>query len=434
MKQDKIQVQQLRVSESLFFKATVTIKTSVENTIQPSIITIKGLTDDLKMASNTYLLNGPNDWDAFEQAYIMKTTAERVSRLARLSDPNQFNELRIAEPIKPEYSNYKARTQQGGTANVPRFVRGEEAANHFSELVPEDQEDIKTEITLYRSEYNRYIKQAEGIRNVLNWLLEKTTPHYIETCSPAMMDSEDDDNISQFFANLKAACGVNDELRRKQARKAYFEVLKQGTNDKTNWQEWITKWEKMMRTAKLKGVAEVQHPTTWFEDLEQALDHQFKILLRIERSQNREAIINGTYLPSTFAVQLREEVQNSEENLSKQAKGRIAKGSFGPTFQGSNSQGQKRIESPNQGSGQGKEKRIRQSSEAPERCILCERTHKGANTTSCWHAFPELMPKKYTRTDKQTEAWENRLENNQEVRNLYEQLKTSKGSSPEQTQ
>lgn len=386
------------------------------------------------MASKTYLLNGPSDWDAFEQGYIIKTTAERVFHLARLVNPAQFKELRIAEPIKPEYSGYMAKVQQGGTANIPKFVRGEQAANRFSELVPEDQEDIKAEITLYRSELDRYNKQADGIRNVLNWLLEKATPHYIETCSPAMTNSEDHDNISQFFANLKAACGVNDELRRKQARKAYFEMLKSATNSKTNWQDWITRWEQIMRSARLRGVAEVQHPTSWFEDLEQALDQQFKILLRIERSQNKEAIIQGTYLPSNFAVQFREEVHDNEGNLNKQAKARIAKGSFGPTFQGSNPQGQKRTETPSQGSTQGKEKRPRQSSEALETCILCERGHKGANTTACWLAFPEKMPKKFTKNKKMTEKWKDRLENNEEVRNLYEQLKTGKGSSIEETQ
>jgi len=385
------------------------------------------------MTSRTILLNDPSDWDAFEQGYIIKTTAERVFHLARLEDPMQFNLLRIAEPTRPEYSQYKAKVQSEGATNVPKFIRGEQPANRFNELLPEDQEDIKAEITLYRSELDRYNKQADGIRNVLNWLLEKTNPHYIETCAPAMSNTGDHDNISRFYANLKAACGVNDELRRKQARKAYFEVLKQATNSKVNWPNWITKWEQTMTIAKLRGVAEAQQPTTWFDDLEQALDYQFKILLRIERSQNRAAILDGSYLPSTFVANLREELHNDAGSLNKSTKSRMAKGSFGPTFQGSESGNKKRSQSPDSHPQQKREKRVKQARDQREECILCEKKHKGANTESCWEAFPELMPKKFTRTEKQTEAWERRLETSPKVRKLYEKLKGPKGSASQET-
>lgn len=173
------------------------------------------------MSSKRYTLNDDTDWDSFYRAFLIKITAERIAHLALLSDPSQFNELRIKKPLEPQYLDYKARVQKGPD-NAPRFVRGEQPAIRFSELVPEDQEDLKAEITLYRTKVQEFNKQADGISNVLNWVLENVDPHYFITCIP-----EQPDNIPLFFTNLKAACGINDELRRKRARQRYFEVLNQ---------------------------------------------------------------------------------------------------------------------------------------------------------------------------------------------------------------
>ncbi|KAL6352344.1 hypothetical protein LRP88_14325 [Fusarium phalaenopsidis] len=166
-----------------------------------------------------YLLNGPNDWDSFEQSYIMKITAERVYKLGRLDDLSQFNTLREKEPRRPEIGDYRAKVATEEGTHDPRPVRGERAATSFVEMVPEDQEAYKAELAIYRSDLERYNKQADSIRNVLNWMIEKVNPHYVETCSPAMNESAEYDNIASFFLNLKVACGIDDSLRRKQARK-----------------------------------------------------------------------------------------------------------------------------------------------------------------------------------------------------------------------
>jgi hypothetical protein len=333
--------------------------------------------------TKTYLLNGPTDWDSFEQSYIIKTSAERVYELGRLADPSRFATLRIREPKRPEFSDYFAKEGPEGASRPPRFVRGNQPASAYTELLPEDQEAYKVEMTIYRSDLERYNKQADGIRNVLNWMIEKISPHYVETCSPATNGLEEYDNIAQFFSSLKDACGINDDLRRKQARKQYFEVLKKAANVRTNWEEWITSWEKVMRVAKLRGVAEAQHPNTWFEDLQQALEHHFKIFLRIEQSQNKKEIENGSYLPLTFSSQFRTEIQDGKRRGDKTNTERVAKGSFGPTLRASSSEDRKRSRSTTQDSRESSAKRPRLSRETPELCILCEKNHKNPNTASC---------------------------------------------------
>ncbi|KAG5786569.1 hypothetical protein H9Q69_014352 [Fusarium xylarioides] len=251
----------------------------------------------------TYLLNGPKDWDSFEQSYIMKISAERVYDLGKLSDTDLFEMQRIQRPRRPEFSDYKAKAGSDTRSGQTPPARGQANATSYAELLPEDQESYKAAMTVYKSDLDQYNKESDGIRNVLNWMIEKVTPHYMETCSPAMNGSTQHDNISLFYKNLKAACGIDDSLRRKQARKSYFEVLKSASNGKVNWEEWITSWEKAIRVAKLRGVAEAQNSNTWFDDVMQALENHFKIFLRIEQSGNKSAIEEGKYQPLTFSAQ-----------------------------------------------------------------------------------------------------------------------------------
>jgi hypothetical protein len=163
----------------------------------------------------TYLLNGPADWDSFEQLYIIKTSAERVYELGRLPDPSQFATLHIKEPKRPKFSDYFAKEGAEGNSQPPRFVRGNQPTSAYTELLPKDQEAYKVEMTIYCSDLERYNKQADGIRNILNWMIKKISLYYIEICLLAINRLEEYDNIVQFFSSLKDICSINNNLRRK---------------------------------------------------------------------------------------------------------------------------------------------------------------------------------------------------------------------------
>ncbi|KAH7154669.1 hypothetical protein DER46DRAFT_638511 [Fusarium sp. MPI-SDFR-AT-0072] len=337
------------------------------------------------MSSNAnakiYLLNSPNDWDSFEQSYIMKTTAERVYKLARLSDPRLFSTLRIREPQRPEIGDYPARPSSELPLGSSSTKRTKRRATQYSDLLATDQEVYKAEINIYHTNFDQYNKQADSIRNILNWIIEKISPHYIKTYSPAANESSKYNNISQFFLNLKAACGINEAIRRKQAQKHYFEVLKSASSPRTNWEE------------KLRGITKAQHPNTWFKDLQQALDQHFKIFLRIKQSRNKEEIENRSYLPLNFSAQFRQEIQDSKQKSEKIQTNQVAKGSFRPAFRASN-----------------------------QECMLCEKSHKYPNSTSCWVAFPDTAPKRIQPNQRQLDLFKQRLEGNKEIRELYKKL------------
>ncbi|CAG2003769.1 unnamed protein product, partial [Fusarium graminearum] len=178
----------------------------------------------------------------------------------------------------------------------------------------------------------------------------------------AANDSEEHDNISLFFFNLKAACGIDENLRRKQACQQYFAVLKEASSLKINWADWITRWEKSITLAKLRNIEK------------------------------------GTYSPLVFSAHFRQEVQDGKVKTEKEKPARIAKGSFGPTFRASSSESTKRTLSGPPLSRENSAKRPRQSIESGEKgeCKLYEKSHKKPNTTSCWVAFPEGAPQKLT--------------------------------------
>jgi hypothetical protein len=262
-------------------------------------------------------------------------------------------------------------------------------------------------------------------------MMENLSQHYLETCSPALNaydQGRNEDNIALFYHNIKAACGIDDELRCKQARKAYSEVLKQGRSGRTTWSDWITQWERAMRGGKLRGITEVQHAASWFDDLQDNLSHHFEVFMRVEKGQHKEDIVDGKYQPSTLAANFRQELMDvKNRGAQRPHAGRIAKGAF----KDANGESKKRNESPNLKISQAPQKRQRKSQGNKEMCILCDRPHQRPNSTSCWVAFPENMPKTISLTERQQEDWEERLNSNNEVRELFESLQTIKRSSSE---
>lgn len=352
----------------------------------------------------------------------MKISAERVYELGRLDDLSQFNTRRIQTPTRPEISNYLARAGPEIRSGTTRLERSERAATTVAELHPEDRKSYQVEMALYQQDQREYNKQADGIGNVLNWMIEKINPHYVETCSPAANGSDDYDNISRFYSNLKAACGIDDALRRKQARTRYFEVLKAASSVTTHWGDWTTSWEQAMRIAKLRGVAEAMHPNTWFDDLREALDDHFEVFMRVEEGQNKGKIENGTYRPLDFSAQFRQEIQTDRERGKTEDDASSAEENLGMGNRSSDGEYDKRSPSPFDEEAERPAKARRRSQGLQEECILCERWHRYPNTRSCWVAFPEGAPDKYQLSERQIDQWERRLEESEEVRELYKRL------------
>ncbi|VUC29043.1 unnamed protein product [Clonostachys rosea] len=362
------------------------------------------------------ILKEPSDWDVFEQAAIMKAASERVLHLMQLNNTSEFNARRREEPLTPEFSQYKAKVRTTDESGRSSFVRGEQPATSYVELLDEDKEAYKVEQTSHRTLLAQFNREADGI-----------PPHYTETCAPALFHTEERDNIYLFFKNLKDACGINEADRRKRAREAYSDSLRHAEKSKTDWQAWINNWEKVMRVARLRKVPDALNSPEWFSDLEEHLDSRFESLLRIVKSQNQSKIDDGTYEPAEFIKSFRDELRTFKRGLNKETKPKVSKGSFGPTFQGENPPDEKRKRQTEGEITEHKDKQQKKTREDRPDCILCGKKHKGANTKDCWLLFPENLPPNLDNGRPRSDKWKRRLEEVPEARKLYNKLVEAKG-------
>ena len=239
----------------------------------------------------------------------------------------------------PSYSNYPRdleprRTTRSSTVLTGSSSTNSERALALSELRKEDQEKFRNELQLYRTLQDNYTRQSNGIRNILTWMLEKVSPSLTGQCAPSRDRNEDASNIALFFANLRDSCGVDEGLNRRQNRRLYREVLNEPLKGNVDWNQWITKWDRTVRKAKIEGVPEAQHPETWFEDLQVVLQPYFGNYLDIQYLEHKAKITAGTLQPATITLNLQTKFQQITEAAVKTPKERISKGSFRPTFSG----------------------------------------------------------------------------------------------------
>ncbi|KAH7199132.1 uncharacterized protein B0J16DRAFT_315403 [Fusarium flagelliforme] len=270
-------------------------------------------TRQLNSATKNYLLNGAADWDAFEHAYALKISAERVSHLGRLEDLSDFPTLRIQKPSCPEFSNYPVRLgtkvesqgTQSGTGNRTATLSSEAlTATSYTELSRKDQEAYKVKVTLYRNNLDLFNKE-----------------------------------------------------RWKEARACYLQVLKDTANGQKDWSNWITSWEKAIRVAQLCKVPETIYLSSWFKDTQQALDRHFNVFLRVKRGQNKDRIEAGTYKTLDFSSEFQEEIK--KRKVPKAIALRVAKGSFAIAAGNATQENAKRSQSTTRESREGSAKKAR---------------------------------------------------------------------------
>jgi hypothetical protein len=373
-----------------------------------------------------YLLNGPADWDAFERRYILKIGGERVAHLGLLKDPAEFHMKRKPEPVIPEISNYKKAELVTDQHNQSTFVRGNEPAAHYSDLHPLDLEELKNETQLYRYRQDAYKAEAAGIRNTLEWLTENTNPHYTKVAAPTNTELTEFDNFVRLYLKLKEACGIDEDNLYSQARNEYFEVLSAAQSLKSAWEDWISRWERAMQEGQRRGITETSRAQSWFEDLQRALKSQFDVFMRMEKVKCDTEIRLGTYQPTQFSSAFRQELIINQPKAKPQKEARPQKGSFNASVPLAEKPDKKRKANT---SPKGEDRAPKKAKPKPNpelHCILCDRDHKNPNTASCWVAFPENMPSRFTLSEKQVEDWKARLKESDEARKLFNKLKTEK--------
>lgn len=421
---------------------------------------------DKQQETNKYLLNGPDDWEEFEEAYAMKLAAEQIQHLGKLKDPKTFNDLRIEKPHFPRVSDYMAKVAvpppvqtRSQSVNLeaenagPTFKRGIEPAKTRHELLEEDLTALNDDIRFWKLSDHVHERERQAIKHMIDWIVTKgVNPDLYSRHSPKI----DKDNISELYKNLEEFCELEPIVRQQRASAKYFAVLSEARKVKTGWATWATNWEKAIKYAQLKSVPEVTHAMTWFQHLIAAfLETPWKGWMETEYGINSKAINDNTYRPVEFAVNFRQRYSLHAVPVAiHPRRGNVGKGAFPTIFDGQSTdddgerQGRgkdkndkKRTDSPNnfnrdknskrQKGDKGKDKKGKDNKKQLKRvdCVLCGITHANGNTTKCFTAFPENKPQGWNLSEEAVRNCEERIEENKEARRMYHKLKASEGDS-----
>jgi hypothetical protein len=366
----------------------------------------------------------------------------------------QGRENLLQKPLKPTMADYAQRTRPAsarrlgqvtsgqGSSNDPRMSPDADIRVVFSDLTADGQKSFNMAWTFYQDDLKAYEKQQEHIRKFKEWIAANVSTHYQKTCCKPT------ESLQHWYENLKKAAGITKRLKNANARDSYRDALK--TPKIKDLSTWVDNWEQAMTIAKDKEVLATTRASEWFED--------FLITIReIQPSWAEAYAIHKDPFVEENTLDFRtvaNDLRRVASQLIKTSKpGKVAKGSFGPTFAGEECQHAGSEEAPKQGNeGATKRKKGRQSkgkqgsevlpdSTAGQKrkntsdevsgrvCRACEGYH---GTQYCYYLFPKKAPEEWTPRPHLQKIVEQNLK---EDSTLKEEIKrwTKKGDKEKET-
>ncbi|KAA8641563.1 uncharacterized protein ATNIH1004_011699 [Aspergillus tanneri] len=173
--------------------------------------------------------------------------------------------------------------------------------------------------TIYRTKLEEYNKQKAELNKIREWIQKTVSPQVYEFCCIPS------DSLNDWYDNLKKNVGV-DEFRVKElAREAYQKAIK--TPKPRDINTWINNWELAMQKGIKAKIAVATSLTDWIKDF-----------LNAVRSLNPHWVesywINKKQDIQEESLSFRMVAQDFRDSMNRMGlpQGKIAKGSFGPTF------------------------------------------------------------------------------------------------------
>jgi hypothetical protein len=408
--------------------------------------------DTLTSTTKTILTSSANweDWnDRFVSQAIMYDLLGHI----------QGRDHILPKPVRPVMTEYAQRTRSRPTpARRPgQGASGQGASEEltlspdpesdprgiaFSDLTADGQKSFSMAWTFYQDDLKAYEKQQELVRKLKEWISANVSSHYQKTCCKPT------ESLAKWYEQLKKAAGISKRLEDSIARERYREALK--TPKMKDLSSWIDLWEQEMTVAEDKGVLATTRVSEWFEDLLVAVRGILPTWAESYGINKDPFVEDNTLDYRTVANDLR---KVASRHTRTGIPGKIAKGSFGPTFAGEENQHAGSEEAPKRGDEDGtKRKRGRQSkgkqgsevlpdSTASQKrktasdevsgkvCRGCEGYHW---TQRCFYLFPKKAPEGWIPNPRIQKIVEQKLK---EDSTLEEEIKrlTKTGPTEEKT-
>ncbi|EAQ91982.1 hypothetical protein CHGG_00217 [Chaetomium globosum CBS 148.51] len=322
-------------------------------------------TDQTKSQSRFVYLDGPGDWEVWEQDFLSKV------KLQRVWDQVQGTKPLRKEPICPEpdqgYATRAnaARGAQSATDSTITVASGSRPIS-VADLTDGGRTRFNEDMATYIRLETLYVQEAKAMAEIGEFVIKTVNPKYRRTCCKA------DDSISQWYINLKKEVGATTEWGYNKASNDYHEALKPLAKIK-DYETFIDKWETAFSVANDKGVAETLNYLSWSRDFFRSIKNvpeavAWGISYRQTKGQDFQ---EGKLTYRDFAVDFRNEMGLVAPTTMHK---KIGRGAFGPTYadQEANDQNAEGASRGRGGRTRSGKKRTRDNRSFSSKCMLCD--------------------------------------------------------------
>lgn len=371
-------------------------------------------TDQTKSQSRFVYLDGPGDWEVWEQDFLSKVKLQRVWNQVQGTKP-----LR-KEPICPEPDQGYAtranasRGAQSATDSTITVASGSRPIS-LADLTDGGRTRFNEDMATYIRLETLYTQEAKAMADIGEFVIKTVNPKYRRTCCKA------DDSISQWYINLKKEVGATTEWGYNKASNDYHEALKPLAKIK-DYETFIDKWETAFSVAKDKGVAETLNYLSWSRDFFRSVKNvpeavAWGISYRQTKGQDFQ---DGKLTYRDFAVDFRNEMGLVAPTTMHK---KIGRGAFGPTYADQEANDQNAEEGASRGRGgrtRSGKKRTRDNRSFSSKCMLCD--VPGHKIEECFF-LSQQAPAWFKPTDEKREEIEARIEEDVNIKRIVQGMK-----------
>ncbi|RHZ51562.1 uncharacterized protein CDV56_106148 [Aspergillus thermomutatus] len=316
------------------------------------------------------------------------------------------------------------------------------------DLSSEGQATFQLAYTIYKDQKDQYEKQREALNKLQSWMMRTVASRYRETCFGYEKD------IKEWYNALKEQVGSNEYDIKRDIKDAYRRSVKPLSKIPKDVELWITNWEQTMAKGLERDLSFATNIDDWFEDFLTAVNLIIPSWTEAYRLTKSIQVEEGTLSYRTLANDFRKAVKASRPD----AKSRVAKGSFGPTFAGQgtadessdssiNSVVEKRVKTgkkktgkqssqstqdaergsqSTQNTGRGKRRHSRITSLVTGSGPKCRACNQGHELQACYYIFPNKAPDWFTPKTSVQQRVEEKLKNDhgltEEVKRLQKSM------------
>lgn len=286
--------------------------------------------------TNLVMLNGIENWEAWEAAFYRKAKALELEDYVDLDHADFAKDPEA--PEKPSCSIFKKKleastrtTRQGSTTPMGDNATTDEPAQSILDLTPGDMSKYLYLDKEYERTNKEYKTKKKAIRNLGEWM-ELTVSTHLKNVT-----FKRDKNEAHWFKALREQVGLqHDHQARIMARTKYREAIAKFPEGRgpVNLEAWLQGWEKAFQQAHTHNVGETLHAQDWWPDFDQvasSISNNLQTWCQGFRIRHQNDIADNTLTYATVASEFRTEI-NRDIYTKKNKPRKIARGAHAVAF------------------------------------------------------------------------------------------------------